>query len=126
MRIHFEALFGWGIAIYAVMYLLWSAFVTYGFVEGLVPRILGLLALIAVSIVAGKSLRATTWHDILPYSLSWGIMMALFDIIMSVPFAGWYIFADWNVWFGYGIVVLAPLLSLHPAFQRFSIRIPGL
>ena len=118
MRFRIGVLFGWGIVIYAVMFLVWSAFVTYGFVEGILPRILGLLTLIAVSVIAGRSLRASSWHDILPYSFSWGVTMAFLDVIMSVPFAGWRIFFDWNVWFGYTIVVIAPLLELYPRFGQ--------
>jgi len=120
MRFRIGALFGWGIVIYAVMFLLWSAFVTYGFVEGIAPRILGLVILVALAIIAGRSLKANSWHDIIPYSVCWGLIMAVFDVFMSVPFAGWQIFLDWNVWFGYGVVVFAPLLVLYPRFGNFS------
>ena len=122
MRLKLGALLGWGFVIYAVMFLLWSAFVTYGFVAGWAPRVLALLILIVISIVAGRSLRASSWHDILPYSLSWGIMMAVLDGLMSVPLAGWQVFLDWNVWFGYAVVVVTPLLSLYPHFNSFPNR----
>lgn len=124
MRLKLGVLVGWSIVIYAVMFLVWSAFVTYGFIAGWVPRVIGLLILIATALIAGRSLRASSWRDILPYSLSWGIMMAVLDGIMSVPFAGWQVYADWNVWFGYAVVALAPLLALYPQFERFSSRAP--
>ena len=110
----------WGIAIYAVMFLLWSAFLTYGFVDGFAPRTLGLLVLVVTTVVAGRSLRASSWHDILPYSLSWAVIMAVFDGVMSVPFVGWEMYADWSLWLGYSVVVLGPLLALYPRFERFS------
>jgi len=120
MGLRLGSLLGWGIAIYAVMFLLWSAFVVYGFVEGAAPRIAGFLVLVATAVIAGKALRAHSWRDILPYSLSWGVLMVVFDAVMSVPLAGWQLYADWNVWFGYSIVVLAPLFALYPRFNRSS------
>ncbi|OGG80082.1 hypothetical protein A3A39_02745 [Candidatus Kaiserbacteria bacterium RIFCSPLOWO2_01_FULL_54_13] len=122
MGLRLGALFGWGIVIYAIMFLLWSAFVMYGFVEGFAPRAVGFLVLIITTVMAGRALRVHTWRDILPYSLSWGIMMAVFDGLMSVPLAGWEVFLDWNVWFGYAVVALGPLLALYPRFERFQSR----
>ena len=126
MRFRIGALFGWGIVIYAVMFLLWSAFVTYGFVEGIAPRILGLVILVALAIIAGRSLKANSWHDIIPYSVCWGLIMAVFDVFMSVPFAGWQILLDWNVWFGYGVGVFAPPFVLYPRVRNFSFSFPPL
>ncbi|QQG37636.1 MAG: hypothetical protein HYS26_03325 [Candidatus Kaiserbacteria bacterium] len=109
-------LFGYGIVIYSVMFLLWSGFVTYGFVEGLVPRLVSLSVLITLGIIAGNSLRTQSWRDIAPYSLAWALIAAALDAIFSVPFTGWSLFADWNVWLGYAIVALAPLAA--PWFRR--------
>lgn len=105
----YGALFGWGIVIYAVMFLAWSALVLYGFSEGALPRLLGLLVLIVVATIAGYSLRTYNWRDILPYSIFWLVEIILLDILMSVPYTGWILFADANVWVGYALVVLVPL-----------------
>src|SRR3989344_5835362 len=104
MGLRIGALLGWGIVIYAIMFLLASVFATYGFVEGITPRILSLVVLIATSVIAGRALKAHTWSDILPYSLSWGIVVAIIDGIMLLPFGGWQIYANWSVWFGYALV----------------------
>ena len=120
----YGALFGWGVVIYAVMFLLWSGFVTYGFIDGLAPRIVGLLVLIAVALIAGNSLRYRAWSDILPYSLSWAVLMAVLDGLFSVPYAGWQLYFDWNVWFGYAIVAIVPLFSPYLRLERFSSRPP--
>jgi len=117
-------LLGWGIVIYAVMFLLWSLFLTYGFVEGVLPRVVGLFALVVTTFVAGRSLRASSWQDILPYSLAWGVTMAILDAIVNVPYAGWQIFADWSIWLGYAVVVVGPMLARHPLFRRFSSSSP--
>ena len=120
MGVRLGALLGWGIVIYAIMFLVWSAFVVYGFVDGFGPRFVGLLVLVALGIIAGRALRAHSWHDILPYSFSWAVMMIVFDAAMSVPLSGWGMYSNWNLWFGYAVVLLAPLLSLYPQFSRFS------
>ena len=125
MNVRVGGLLGWGIVIYAVMFLLWSAFQIYGFIEGIIPRIVGFLVLVVLALIAGHSLRANSWTEILPYSFSWAVIMIIFDAVMSVPIAGWGMYADWNVWFGYAVVCVAPLLALYPRFSRFSSSIPG-
>lgn len=109
---------GWGIVIYAVMFLLWSGFVTYGFAGNIVSRLLGLAVLITVATIAGRSLRLHAWHDILPYSLAWAIVVGLLDMVLSVPFGGWQIYADWNIWIGYVLVALVPLFA--PLTRRMT------
>ncbi len=105
------ALFGWGIAIYSVMFLLWSAFVTYGFVDGMAPRIISLLVLIGIAILAGQSLHFHAWLDVLPYSIFWVVIMAILDGILGVPYSGFALYMDPNLWFGYAIVLLVPLIA---------------
>lgn len=102
---------GLGIVLYAVMFLAWSGMLAYGFVDGVLPRIFGLTVLTVTAIVAGRALRYASWKDILPHSMLWVAIVALLDIAFSVPFTGWQLFADWNVWVGYALVVLIPLLA---------------
>jgi hypothetical protein len=111
MYIDYEKLVGWGIAIYAVMFLLWSAFVAYGFVDGYLPQIIGLIVLVGVMYRAGKSLPVSSWETALPYALGWLVIIGLLDILLSVPFAGWEIFADWNLWVSYALIAIVPLLA---------------
>ena len=120
----FGALFGWGIVIYAVMSLVWSIFVTYGFVDGLAPRVAALIVLVGVTVIAGLSLRYHAWHDILPYSLVWAAMMALLDGVVSVPYTGFELYTDVNVWIGYALVVFVPLFAprfhMHQSLSKQS------
>lgn len=116
---------GWGISIYAIMSLVWSGFITYGFIEGLAPRIVGLLVLIGLALLAGSALRLFSWSDILPYSIAWGVMMAILDAIFSVPYAGWQLYTDLNVWFGYLIVIIAPLFAPYLRLVRLPSRPPA-
>jgi hypothetical protein len=103
------SLFGWGFSIYSIMYLIWSGFVTYGFVEGSAPHVVALLVLVAVLAVAGTSLHLSSWKDILPYSLTWGLSMAILNSAMSVPYVGWDAFSEPYVWISYALVVVVPL-----------------
>lgn len=100
-----------GIVIYSVMFTAWSGFVLYGFVNGLAPRVAGLLILIVVATLAGRALRFQDWKDIAPYSFGWMLIAVLLDALLSVPYVGWSLYTDWNVWVGYILVFLVPLLS---------------
>ena len=91
------------------MYLLWSGFATYGFIHGTAPHIVALVVLLVVAGIAGSSLHLASWKDILPYSVTWGICMAILNTAMSMPFVGWSVFAAPYVWMSYAFVVLAPL-----------------
>ncbi|MEK7132734.1 MAG: hypothetical protein AAB830_01660 [Patescibacteria group bacterium] len=113
----FAKLFGWGIAIYAVMFLIWSGFITYGFTAGLQPKILAFCALIAMTILAGRSLHFSSWKDIAPYSLLWAVIIAILDAIFAVPLTGWGIYANASVLVGYALVFVVPLFT----YERVAI-----
>ncbi len=120
----YAPLVGWGFCIYATMFLAWSGFVLYGFTEGIVPRIAGLAILVAVALVAGRALKFHAWKDVLPYSAFWMLEVAVLDIIFSVPFTGWQLFADWNIWVGYLLVFSVPMLA--PYLRRRAHTVPDL
>lgn len=104
-------LFGWGVVMYSVLFLLWSAFIAYGFIEGTSPILIALFVLIILAIIAGRSLHLSSWVDILPYSFAWALIFALFDVLITVPFAGWQIYSEWSVWAGYLLIVIVPLIT---------------
>jgi hypothetical protein len=112
----YGALIGWGIVIYAVVYLVWSALLIHGLADGYFARFASLLALIVTAVVAARSLRVSTWKDMLPYSIAWVAVVALCDAIVSVPFTGWQLYADWNIWVGYILVLAVPVFvaTLRP------------
>ena len=107
-----RAYVGWGVVIYAIMFLAWSGFVLYDFTGGLVPRLAILAVLIAITAFAGTSLRLHSWRDAVSYSLVWMIVVGVFDAIYSVPYAGWGLYTDWNVWVGYLLVLAVPPLAV--------------
>lgn len=111
MNVDAVKLIGWGVIIYALLFLLWSGLATYGLVSGIAPRILGLLVLVAIAYYAGRTLGARSWEEIIPYTIGWVAVAAILDIILSVPYAGWGIFLDYNLWIGYGLLLVAPLFA---------------
>ena len=102
-------LFGWGISIYAIVHTVWTGFLSYGFVEGTAPHIAILIILSVIAAIAGSSLRFSTWKDILPYSITWGLCMAVLNTVMSWPFIAWGVFVEPYVWISYCTVIIVPL-----------------
>lgn len=105
------SMIGWGIVIYAVMYLMWNGLVLYGFVDGIVPRLISLSVLVVTATIAGRSLRFTSAKDVAPYSIAWAIVVVLLDMVYTVPYAGWALYSDWNIWVGYALVAASPLVA---------------
>lgn len=114
----YQALIGWGITLYAIMRLASDAIIIHGLTEGAIPHILSLAVLIVLGLIAGRSLRFDSWLDILPYSLFWVAEIAALDAVYTVPFGGWAIYLDWNLWIGYGLVVIIPLIAPYTRFSR--------
>ena len=104
-------LLGWGIVLYAVVALAWSALAAYGLTLGAFPRVMEFLTLLLVAVIAGRSLGFNAWKDILPYSIGWALVAFLLDSFFVASSGDWQIFGDWSTWAGYALVVLLPLLS---------------
>lgn len=108
-----KGILGWGIVIYAVMYMFWSATVIYGFSIGVLSLVLRLAVLFVVTAIATRSLHFLNWKDLLPYTIGWAFLAAILDAVFLVPFSGWALYASWSVWFGYALVILFPLIALR-------------
>jgi hypothetical protein len=106
-----SSLLGWGITIYAILSLVWSGMIEYGWTQGALPFLAQLAALLIVCVYAGSALKFRTWKDILPYSIGWALITAVLDAIFATPVSGWGFFADWSVWGGYALIALIPLLA---------------
>jgi hypothetical protein len=107
----FTSILGWGVVIYAVMSLAWSGFIIYGLARMPIAHVAQLIILILLALIAGRALQLPDWRDILPVSLGWALMMTVLDAVYSAPFGAWHIFGNWNLWVGYGIVLVVPLLA---------------
>ena len=101
---------GWGVMIYAIMYLAWSGLVIYGYALGFLSLAIRLAILFGITTLAARSLRLVDWKDILPYSVLWAVTAIVLDALYLVPFAGWVLYSTWSVWLGYAFIVVFPLI----------------
>lgn len=115
---YLRASVGWGVTIYAVMYLLWSGLVIYGYAAGLSSLGIRLLALALITSLAAQSLNVTNWRDALPFAISWAVCAAVLDAIFLVPFSGWEMYSLWSVWVGYALIVVFPMIVLARPWQK--------
>lgn len=109
----YGSLLGWGIVIYALLYLTWSGLVIHGIVAGILPRVIILSVLVVAALIAGRALRFDSWKDIVPYSLGWVLVAGGLDVIFSVPMTGWQLYLDWNLWVGYALLAIVPLFASY-------------
>lgn len=107
----YGALLGWGIVVYAVSELVSSGLVTYGLTATFLEQIISFATLVIVSLIAGHALRMYSWKDILPYSLGWACIMIALDAVLYVPIAGWGLYSNGGIWFGYALVAIVPLFA---------------
>ena len=112
-RFQWDKLLFWGIGIYAVMFLLWNFFVLYGFTAGIIPRIILLVALVIAATLSGRSLHLSKAADILPYAVGWVVITMILDTLMISLVIGLSMYADWNIWVGYLLLLTIPLLAPH-------------
>lgn len=103
---------GWGVVIYAVMYLLWSGLVLYGLAAGVASLILRIGALAVVTTLAARTLHIQNWKDLAPYTVSWALITIALDALYLVPYSGWALYGNGSVWVGYTLVALIPLLTV--------------
>lgn len=114
-------LFGWGIVIYSIMLFTWDLLGVYGLGSGEFARILSLVVLVIITTIAARSLGFDRWTDILPFSISWAIIMCVLDGILAMPSIGTAVYTTPDLWVNYALVVLLPLLaplSRKPAHER--------
>ncbi len=101
---------GWGIVIYAIVYLVWSGLVIHGLAGSITARIGVLAALLAVVTLATRSLGYTEVRDVVPHAIGWVLIVGIMDAIFAVPYAGWSLYTDWNMWVGYLLVLFVPVI----------------
>lgn len=107
-----RSLVGWGIVIYAVLFLVWSGLAMYDFGGTIFSRGIVLLTLIAATAIATRSLRIYSESEIAPYAFGWVLVAALLDSVFAVPAAGWAIYSDWNLWLGYAVLLAVPFVVI--------------
>jgi hypothetical protein len=107
----YKRLFGFGIAIWIVAFLVASIFVATGQIDSLAAKIVVPIAVGAAAFLIGRKLKPASAGDALRYSAAWVVIVILLDAAITVPFAGWQIFAQWNVWLGLLLVLTMPVVA---------------
>lgn len=116
-KMNYKKLFGWGILFYVVAFLIMSGFIAYGAGTSFMAKISTIIAVAIVVFFAGRNLNESSAGGILKYSISWVIIVAILDVLFTVRFTGWGIFSLWNIWLGYVIILLLPLL-VYKLYKR--------
>lgn len=114
---------GWGIVIYALMYLLWSGLVMYGLAAGMLSLAGRIIALACITTIAARSLHLPVWKDLCMYVIAWVAVTMILDAIFLVPFTGFAMYSDWSVWAGYALIAIFPLLTASSVVSRFLPRV---
>lgn len=113
---------GWGIVVYAIMYLAWSGLVIYGLSLGMFSLLVRIAVLVAITGIAVSSMRLMNWKDVFAYSFIWAVVAMIGDALFLVPFTGWGLYASWSVWLGYSLIILAPVLVVRIRARRILSR----
>ena len=111
-KLNYKKLFGLGILIWAIAYLVACIFVAYKTMDSLIAGIVVVIALALAAFFAGRSLKLSSVVEILKYSICWVIIAFILDLILTVPFTGWGIFSSWHLIVGYLLIIFLPLLSV--------------
>lgn len=106
---------GYGIILYAVMYLAWGLFAAYGFAGTQIARLGLFLVLIASTAIAARSLRYSSLRDSMLFVIAWLATIAVLDALFAGANGTWSIFADPNLWIGYLLVLGTPIVFHIPA-----------
>lgn len=108
---NYKKLFGFGVLIWAVVYLAALAFVAYDLMDQLWAKIVVELVAVAVAYLAARNLGIGSAGEIFKYSVSWAVIAFVLDLILTVPFTGWQFFSGWEPYVGYALIILAPLFA---------------
>ncbi|RJQ33205.1 hypothetical protein C4568_04855 [Candidatus Parcubacteria bacterium] len=112
-----DSLLLWGVGMYATLALVWRFLLLYGITTGLASRLVMLLVLVIVATLAGHSLRYAKALDILPYAIGWTLIAVALDKLIVFPIEGIAMYMDWNIWVGYILLLVIPLLAPHLRYQ---------
>lgn len=109
---NYKKIFGYGAAVWATAYITATVLMVYGMFDNVMAKAILVLIVAGAAYLAGRSLNLDSIISILKYSVVWLIMAAILDTVITVPFAGWGLFTQWNIWLGYTAILLMPLAGI--------------
>jgi hypothetical protein len=104
---------GLGVGIWLVAFVVASIFIALGRIDAIAAKLIVPLAVGVAAYFAGRMLKLQSYVEMLRHSALWVAIAIVLDALVTVPFAGWQIFAQWNVWLGLALVLTAPLLAVR-------------
>jgi hypothetical protein len=108
---NYKKLIGFGILLWITAFAIASVFVGAKAIDSIAAKITVPIVVGIAAFFVGKNLKLKSIPETLKYSVVWIVIGVLLDMAVTVPFTGWGIFAEWNVWLGYFFVLTAPLLA---------------
>ncbi len=106
---NYKKLFGYGAAVWATAFIISTALMIYGMFNNVIAKAVLVLIVAGAVYLAGRGLNLDSVVSILKYSAVWFLMAVILDAIITVPFTGWGLFTQWNIWLGYAVILLVPL-----------------
>ena len=102
---------GFGILLWVLMFVIVSAFIGFKIYDYLWVKIL--IAVIGgiISFILAGHVKPKSYGIAFAYGASWVVIGVLLDAIVTMRFNP-AIFAEWTLWFSYGLGLLAPLLRV--------------
>ncbi|MBU2109782.1 hypothetical protein KKB71_02430 [Patescibacteria group bacterium] len=108
---NYKKLIGWGILFYVAAFVIMSVFVAFEKSDWIVAKLVTIAAIAVIAYLAGRNISASSMIDALKYSVVWAIIVAIFDFLICTRFVP-DIFFQWNIWVGYALIILVPLLTV--------------
>ncbi|MBI5071286.1 hypothetical protein HZB93_00065 [Candidatus Falkowbacteria bacterium] len=105
---------GFGAIIWALMFVIVSAFIGFKVQESLWLSIGFAIIAGVLSFIFAGYVKPKNYGLALGYGFSWLVVGVILDVIVTMRFNP-AIFGDWTLWLGYGLGVLAPLLRVKKA-----------
>jgi len=109
---NYKKLFGYGVAVWATAYIVATVLMIYGLFDNVIAKAILVLIVASAAYLAGRNINSDSIISVLKYSVVWLIMALILDAIITVPFTGWGLFTQWNVWVGYAVILLVPLFAI--------------
>lgn len=104
-------LIGFGVVIWIAAYMTATAFVAYGAGDTGVAGVTTAIIVAVVTFVLARNLHERSLSRLFFYAIGWVGIGLVLDLLFTIPFTGWELFRTWNIWTGYGLIIVATLLS---------------
>lgn len=107
-------LLGYGAIIWAVAFIVASAFVGFKVTNQLIVQGITTLATVITTYFLASSLNVSEIKEIIKYAIAWVIVGLILDVIITTRYTGWSFFSRWDIWLSYILGFVVTLLAVKP------------